>query len=1155
MSEFTHLHVHTQYSILDGQADIKVLIKKVVDYGMKAVAITDHGNMFGVFDFFKTANDYKIKPILGCEMYVAEGNRFEKKGREDRSGFHLILLAKNYEGYKNLSKLSSLSFKKEAFYYTSRIDKEILKQYSRGLIATSACIGGEIPQLILNSDIEKAEQVLLEYKEIFGNDFYLELQNHNLPEQLEVNEVLIQLAKKYDIKLIASNDVHFVNADDAKAHDILVCLNTSKDFDDPTRMRYSGQEYLKSPEEMMKLFVNCPEAITNTQEIVDKIENYDLYHAVIMPSFPIPEGFDGEDSYLTHLTFKGAEKLYPDLTDEIKDRINYELKVISEKGFAGYFLIVSDYINEAKKQNVAVGPGRGSAAGSVVAFCVGITGIDPIKYNLLFERFLNPERPSMPDIDVDFDDDGREKVKNYVIEKYGVERVAQIITFGTMAAKSAIRDVARVLKLPLSESDRLAKLVPLTADMNLKKAFKEVPELNEAKEKGSALVRDTLIYAEKLEGSIRHTGVHACGIIIGRDDLNEHIPLSTAKDADLMVTQYEGNQVESVGMLKMDFLGLKTLSIINDAIENIEHRHHIKINIETIPLDDDATFKLFQNGDTVGTFQFESDGMRNYLKDLKPTSMEDLIAMNALYRPGPMDYIPQFIKRKLGKEKVEYPHPWLEELLKPTYGIMVYQEQIMQTAQIMAGYSLGAADNLRRAMGKKKKEVMEKERAIFVQGAENKGVEKKNAEEVFDVMEKFAQYGFNRSHAAAYSVIAYQTAYLKALYPAEYMAAVLTRNLSDLKKITFFMDECRRMGISVLGPDVNESEFKFVVNAKGQIRFGLGAVKGVGESAVEAITSERKKNGNFSDIFELTKRVNLHACNKRCMEALAMAGAFDSFADSHRAQYLFKENNEESSFIDKIIKHSSLIALKKSQSQHSLFGDDTEVDIANPALPVTSPWSKMEMLAKEKEVTGIYLSGHPLDDYRIEIQNFCNIPLTELSNDLKQFKGRELKFAGILTSASHRYTKTGKPFGSFTLEDYDGNAQFVLFSEDYLKFKHFLEKEALLLYVKATVKERYGNAEQMELKITHIGLLSELLQNMVNELILKIKLSDLSEELINNIFKSIKKKKGNCKIKFYIEDVVNNISVEMPSKKWKINPTDFLKSLAEFPQVKFKINC
>ena len=1154
MAEFTHLHVHTQYSILDGQADIKLLIKKVADYGMNAVAITDHGNMFGVFDFFKTANEFKIKPILGCEMYVAEGSRFEKKGREDRSGFHLILLAKNYEGYKNLSKLSSLSFKKDAFYYTSRIDKEILKQYSRGLIASSACLGGEIPYLILKSGIEKAEQTLLEYKEIFGDDFYLELQNHNLPEQLEVNKALIQLAKKYEIKLIATNDVHFVNAEDAKAHDILVCLNTSKDYDDPNRMRYSGHEYLKSPEEMMKLFEDYPEAITNTQEIVDKIENYDLNHPVIMPSFPIPEGFDGEDKYLTYLTFKGAEKLYSDLTDEIKDRINYELKVISEKGFAGYFLIVSDYINEAKKQNVAVGPGRGSAAGSVVAYCVGITGIDPIKYNLLFERFLNPERPSMPDIDVDFDDDGREKVKNYVIEKYGVERVAQIITFGTMAAKSAIRDVARVLKLPLAESDRLAKLVPMTADMNLKRAFKEVPELNEAKEKGSALVRDTLIYAEKLEGSIRHTGVHACGIIIGRDDLNEHIPLSTAKDADLMVTQYEGNQVESVGMHKMDFLGLKTLSIINDAIENINHRHQIKINIETIPLDDEATFKLFQKGDTVATFQFESDGMRGYLKDLNPTSLEDLIAMNALYRPGPMDYIPLFIKRKQGKEKVEYPHPWLEELLKPTYGIRVYQEQIMLTDQIMAGYSLGAADNLRRAMGKKKKEVMEKERAIFVRGAENKGVEKKNAEEVFDVMEKFAQYGFNRSHAAAYSVIAYQTAYLKAHYPAEYMAAVLTRNLSDLKKITFFMDECKRMGIPVLGPDVNESEFKFVVNAKGQIRFGLGAVKGVGESAVDAIVGERKINGNFTDIFDLTKRVNLHACNKRCMEALAMAGAFDSFIDSHRAQYLFKESNEDSTFIDKIIKHANLLKKKKMTSQHSLFDDTTEVEIANPLLPNTVAWSKMEMLAKEKEVTGIYISGHPLDDYRIEIQNFCNITLNELSNDLKRYKNRELKFAGILTSASHRSTKTGKPFGNFTLEDYDGNNQFVLFSEDYLKFKHFLEKDALLLYVKATVKERYGNADQFELKITHICLLSEVLQNMVNDVTLKIHLSDLSDDLINHISKSFKNKKGNCKIKFNIVDELDNISIELPSKKLKVNSSEFLKNIAELPQVKFKIN-
>ncbi|NTW33915.1 MAG: DNA polymerase III subunit alpha, partial [Bacteroidetes bacterium] len=744
MPDFTHLHVHTQYSILDGASDINVLMKKAQEYGMKSIAITDHGNMFGVFEFVKAAKQLKnpIKPIIGCEMYVADGSRFEKKGREDRSGYHLILLAKNYNGYKNLSKLCSLGFAKDAFYYTPRIDKELLSQYSEGLIASSACLGGEIPWLILHQGEKQAEQALKEYYEIFKEDFYLEIMDHGLPEQKEVNKIIIKFASKYNIKLIATNDAHFVNADDAKSHDILVCLNTGKNYDDPNRMKYTGNEYLRSPEEMAKLFAHCPEALINTQEISEKIEYFNLEQDVILPSFPLPDNFSDENDFLKHLTYKGAEKVYPQMTEKIKSRLDLELEVIKNKEFAGYFLIVQDYINEAKKMDVAVGPGRGSAAGSAVAFCIGITGIDPIKYNLLFERFLNPERKSMPDIDVDFDDDGREKVKEYVVKKYGTEKVAQIITFGTMAAKSAIRDVARVLKLPLSEADRLAKLVPNDPNMTLKKAFAEVPELREAKEKGNPLVKDTLAFAEKLEGSIRHTGVHACGVIIGKNNLMEHLPLSTAKDADLMVTQYEGKHVEYVGMLKMDFLGLKTLSIIKDAIENIELRHGFKIDIDSIPLDDELTYKLYQRGDTIGTFQFESEGMRTYLRDLKPTDIEDLIAMNALYRPGPMDYIPLFINRKQGKEKIEYPHPLLEEILKPTYGIMVYQEQIMLTAQIMAGYTLGAADVLRKAMGKKMTDVMEKEKVKFVEGAQKKGIEKENAEDVFSVMEKFALYGF-----------------------------------------------------------------------------------------------------------------------------------------------------------------------------------------------------------------------------------------------------------------------------------------------------------------------------------------------------------------------------------------------------------------------------
>jgi DNA polymerase III subunit alpha len=1158
MPDFTHLHVHTQYSILDGASDIQLLMNKVREYGMNSIAITDHGNMFGVLEFLKASKEikekhnYDIKPIIGCEMYVAEGSRFEKKGKEDRSGYHLILLAKNYQGYKNLSKLCSHAFKKEAFYYTPRIDKELLMQYHEGLIASSACLGGEIPYLIRNQGEAKAEQALKEYYDIFGDDFYLELMDHGLREQKEVNKVLLDFATRYNIKLIATNDSHFINADDAKAHDILVCLNTGRDYDDPKRMKYTGNEYLRSPEEMEKLFDYCPEALRNTQEITEKIENYKLEHEVILPSFPLPVGFTNEDDFLRHLTYKGAETLYPEMPEDIRSRIEYELEVVKDKGFAGYFLVVSDYIHEAKKMNVSVGPGRGSAAGSAIAFCIGITGVDPIKYNLLFERFLNPERPSMPDIDVDFDDDGREKVKNYVVKKYGAEKVASIVTFGTMAARSAIRDVARVLKLPLSEADRLAKLVPPDPKMTLKKAFADVPELREAKERGSLLVKDTLIFAEKLEGSIRHTGVHACGIIIGRDDLMEYLPLSTAKDTDLMVTQYEGEQVEYVGMLKMDFLGLKTLSIISDAIANIEARHDVKIDIEKIPLDDELTFKLFQRGDTVSIFQFESEGMRSNLRELKPTNIEDLIAMNALYRPGPMDYIPLFINRKKGKEIVEYPHKWLEEILKPTYGIMVYQEQIMQAAQIMAGYTLGQADLLRRAMGKKKKDVMEQQKSVFVQGAMKKGVDKEKAEEVFHVMEKFAEYGFNRSHAAAYSIIAYQTAYLKAHYPAEFMAAVLTRNLNEIKKITFLMDECKRMGLTVLGPDVNESEMKFFVTRKDVIRFGLGAVKGVGESAVDAIVAERKENGPYKSIFDLAKRVNLRACNKRCFEAMAMAGAFDSFEGVHRAQFFFQENNDDSNTIDKIIKHGGHIQNKKTQSQHSLFGESDDVSVPDPKMPECEPFTKLDILNKEREVTGIYISGHPLEDFKIEIENFCNISISELDN-LKNLKNRDLVFAGIVTSVAHKTTKQGKPFGSFVLEDYEGSIQIALFSEDYVKFRQYLVKD-YFLFIRGRVAPRFNQAEQLELKVNTISLLSEVLKKFVNEITLQIPLELLSEDLIKKIAVHLKKNTGNSKIRFSVHDHVGKVSVELPSRKMKVDSADFLKAMSQFPEIKYKLN-
>ncbi len=969
-----------------------------------------------------------------------------------------------------------------------------------------------------------------------------------------MNVRLLELAQKYDRKVIATNDVHYVNKDDFDAHHILICLNTGKDVDDKSGMHYTGQEYLKTPGEMAELFADTPEALANTREVVDKIEEYEITtKETILPRFPLPKNFSSEDDYLRHLAYEGAEKLYPALSKEVKDRLDFELKVIRDMGFPGYFLIVQDFIAEARKMGVLVGPGRGSAAGSAVAYCTGITNIDPIKYNLLFERFLNPERISMPDIDIDFDDEGREKVLDYVVEKYGESHVAQIITFGTMAAKLAIRDVARVLKLPLPEADRLAKLVPERPGITLAQAYKEVKELGDLKTKGDELTKKTLSFAQTLEGSARHTGTHACGVIIGPDDLIEHIPLSMAKDSDLMVTQYEGKLVESVGMLKMDFLGLKTLSIIKDAIKNIKERHGVEIDIDAIPLEDEKTYELYQRGDTIGTFQFESDGMRNYLKELKPTNIEDLIAMNALYRPGPMNYIPVYINRKHGKEKVEYPHPWLEEILQPTHGIMVYQEQIMQTAQIMGGYSLGSADILRRAMGKKILSEMEKQKSVFIKGAVEKGVEEEKAKETFQIMERFAEYGFNRSHSAAYSMIAYQTAYLKAHYPAEYMASVLTHNLSDIKKITFFIDESKRRGIPVLGPDVNESSLNFTVNSKGEIRFGMAAIKGVGEAAVLSMLEERSNNGPFKDVVDMVTRVNLRAVNKRSFEALAMSGAFDSFENSHRAQYFYRENTDDSIFLEKVIKHGNNIQERQNASQVSLFGG-MEEDIQMPTieLPECQPWTKIEQLKNEKTVTGFYMSGHPLDDYRIEMENFCDIQIGQLNTNQKAYKNKNITFAGMITSVTHRTTKNNKPFGTFTIEDFDDTMQLALFSEEYLKLRHFLVEGNFVL-IKAKVQNRYNSQDLLETKINYMGLLAETIERNTHEMTIIINTLELNEQKINEIFELIKKHSGKVPFRVKLSDPEEQKSVELKSRKTQINPSTLAKSLHNIQGVKYKL--
>ena len=1154
MPDFTHLHVHTQYSILDGAANVSKLISKAKEYGMDSLAITDHGNMYGVSDFFIKAKAQGIKPIIGCEIYVARESRFQKKGKPDRSGYHLILLAKNKEGYHNLSKLSSLGFI-EGFYYTPRIDKEILKKYSRGLIACSACLGGEIPSAIINSGIEKAEEVLREHLEIFGEDFYLELMRGGHPEQETVNNVLLELSKKYNVKVIATNDVHFINKEDYEAHHILICLNTGKFFDDEGGMHYKGTEYLKSPEEMAELFSDIPEAITNTREVVDKIEEFDILEKnVILPVFPLPEGFDSEDEYLKHLAYEGAKNLYPELSEEIIKRLDYELSVIKDMGFAGYFLIVQDFIAAARNLNVIVGPGRGSAAGSAVAFCTQITNIDPIKYNLLFERFLNPDRVSMPDIDIDFDDEGREKVLKYVIDKYGEDRVAQIVTFGTMAARLSIRDVARVLRLPLPEADKLAKLVPERPGITLKKAYQEVKELSEARKKGSELVKKTLNFAETLEGSARHTGTHACGVIIGREKLVNYIPLSTAKDSELSVTQYEGKLVESVGMLKMDFLGLKTLSIIKDAIENIRLKHGVEIDINKIPLDDEKTFKLYQEGNTIGTFQFESEGMRSYLKNLKPTNIEDLIAMNALYRPGPMDFIPLFIDRKHGKEKVEYPHVMLENILKPTYGIMVYQEQIMQTAQIMGGFTLGEADLLRRAMGKKKMEIMEKQKVVFIAGAEKKGIDKENAAKVFQVMQKFAEYGFNRSHSAAYSVISYQTAYLKAHYTAEYMASVLTHNLKDIKKITFFIDESKRQGISVLGPDINESVNNFIVNKNGEIRFGMAAVKGVGEAAVNSLIQERNKKGFFINIFDFTKRVNLRTVNKKSLESLAMAGAFDSFNNTHRAQYFHRESSDDTIFLEKILKHASNYQSQKNSMQISLFGDEDESFSSDIELPKCEHWSKLQQLKFEKEVTGFYMSGHPLDNFKLEIKSFCNISISAINKNFNQLKNKTIIFAGIVTSVAHKTTKNGNPFGTFIIEDFSDSFNIALFGDSYIKNKNYIENEGYALLIKARIQEKRYDEKSLELKVLDIQLLPDAIEKFSREITLKFDLMDITDDIISKLSESIKANPGKCILNFCLTDNTEKKSLRLKPRLSMVNPIKFIKSIENLKNANIELN-
>lgn len=1165
--KFTHFHVHSQYSILDGAASIPGLIEKAKADGQAALALTDHGNMFGIKLFYDTCRQKGIKPILGCEAYVARVSLYNKEKPVDRSGEHLIILAKNLTGYLNLVKLCSTAFC-DGFYYRPRIDKTQLEKHHEGLIISSACLGGEIDQKIMAGDLEGAEKAALWYKNLFGEDYYLEVMRHPAADPKQRAEIYdnqqrciqekIKIARKLNIKLIATNDVHFLNEEDAEAHDLLICLNTRKDIDDPTRMRYTRQEWFKTTQEMIDLFPDLPEAIENTQEITDKVEEYELDSDPLMPVFPIPpelgteeeyrQKFSQEDlfneftrdekgnvvlteeeankkikklggydrlyrikleaDYLKELTMKGVVKRYGENpSPEIMERIIFELHIMKTMGFPGYFLIVQDFIQAARDMGVIVGPGRGSAAGSAVAYCLGITNIDPIKYDLLFERFLNPDRISLPDIDVDFDDAGRQQVLEWVTEKYGADKVSHIVTFGSMAAKMAIKDVARVLKLELSEANRLAKMVPEAPKMTLKKAYKENPDLEKEKQSLNPLISKTIQFAETLEGSIRQTGVHACGILISRDPLTDHIPIMPTEGESLMTTQYDGHFVEPIGLIKMDFLGLRTLSIIKTCLDNIKKSKHIVLNENEIPLDDEETFKLFTRGDTTGLFQFESPGMKKHLRALQPNRFEDLVAMNALYRPGPMEYIPSFIRRKLGEEPIEYDHPMMEPYLKETYGITVYQEQVMLQSRALGLFTRGQSDTLRKAMGKKKFELLAelkgkfvegcKNNPDFVQGAKEKG---KDVEELVNKIwgdwEAFASYAFNKSHSVCYAYIAYQTGFLKAHYPAEFMAANLSNNLSDITKVTVFMDECKRMGLSVLAPDVNESYNDFTVNSHGQIRFGIAAIKGVGEAAVEKIIEEREKNGPYKDVYDFFERIDYKSVNKKTIENLVTAGGLDSFG-YHRAQYLHLVD-ATTTVLDNLVNYGQKNQQDSMNLQATLFGELDGFEVTKPNIPDCEPWHDYEKSKKEKELIGIYLTSHPLDPYKLEMQLLCT-PVEELNSGLETFKGKEINIAGIITAKREGKTKTGKDFGILTLEDFSGTYELAFFGKDYTDFRQYFIDETAI-YVKGKVGPKWGKeGNELTFTIQKVGLLEALTENAIRSITLQVDIEKLTLETVTEI--------------------------------------------------------
>ena len=1265
--DFVHLHVHSQYSILDGQASIQKLVDKAMRDGQPGIALTDHGNMFGIKEFYnyvkKVKGKYKaqaaeaearlaalvdgsqapadpaeiarcraeladlkrkaaFKPIIGSEVYVARRRMQDKEGKPDQSGYHLILLAKNLKGYHNLIKIVSKAWT-EGFYMRPRTDRVELEKYHEGLICCSACLAGEVPRAITADDMQKAEEAILWHKKLFGDDYYLELQLHKAtveranheayPMQLKVNEHLRRLAAKHGVRLVCTNDVHFVDEDNAEAHDRLICLSTGKDLDDPKRMLYSKQEWLKTREEMAAIFGDVPEAMATTVEICEQVETYSIDHSPIMPTFEIPAEFGTEEGYrqrfsekdlfdeftqdengnvvlseeearkkieklggydklyrikleadyLRKLTMDGARKRYGEqLTDEQQERLNFELHIMKTMGFPGYFLIVQDFIRAAREElDVSVGPGRGSAAGSAVAYCLGITQIDPIAYDLLFERFLNPDRISLPDIDVDFDDDGLGRVLNWVTQKYGKEKVAHIITYGTMATKMAIKDVARVQKLLLAESDRLCKLVPdkiPDKKLNLPNAIEYVPELKAAAESDNPVLRDTMRYAQMLEGNVRGTGVHACGTIICRDDITDWVPVSTADDKEtgqkMLVTQYEGSVIEDTGLIKMDFLGLKTLSIIKDAVENIRLTTGRKIDIDDFSIiDDPATYKLFCEGRTVGTFQFESPGMQKYLRELQPSTFEDLIAMNALYRPGPMDYIPDFIARKHGRSPIVYDIPVMEKYLKDTYGVTVYQEQVMLLSRLLANFTRGESDTLRKAMGKKLKDKLDALKPKFIKGGQANGHDPKVLEKIWGDWEKFASYAFNKSHATCYSWVAFQTAYLKANYPSEYMAAVLSRNLTNVEQLTIYMNECKRMGINVLGPDINESMLQFSANKQGDVRFGLAAIKGVGEAAVESIIAERTKNGRFKDIYDFIERVDYSLVNRKCLENIAYAGGYDSISGFSRCKFfgVDQRDNNGVTYIEQLMRYGQRYQSEKNNAQQSLFGGDTgTTDITPPVIPACAEWSQLEKLNKEREVIGLYLSAHPLDDYKVIIRNMCKTQVGDLDH-LDELKGKEIAVAGMVVAVQNLTTKTGKPWGKFKLEDYNGTHEFALFGKDYENFRKYLFSD-YFLFIRGRVQPRPYNDQELEFRITSMMQLSEL-QEAVKEVHVQLAVEEITRDLIARMGRSVKEAKGNTLLRLNVYDRQAQVSLNLFSKSYKVSLTQGLVSFFEDNDIKYTV--